>query len=48
MVGEVDEQGFDWLKDEADMKITAVYIDEVDEVCPEEEERKVYEYRTEV
>jgi len=45
-VGEADEQNFDWLKDELDMKILTVYVDEVEEDYPDfEEEGRVYEFR---
>jgi len=45
-VGEADEQNFDWLKDELDMKILTVYVDEVEEDYSDfEEEGRVYEFR---
>jgi len=44
-VGGANEQDLDWLKDEPDMKILTVYVDEVEEYP--EEERRMYEYRAE-
>jgi len=45
-IGEAYEEDFDWLKDEADMEILAVYVDEVEE-HPDEEEKRVYEFHAE-
>lgn len=46
-VEEVDESSFDWLIDEDEMEIVAVYIDELEEDYPDEEER-IYEYHAEL
>jgi len=46
-VGEADEQNFDWLKDEPDMKIVVVYIDELEDEYSVEE-RRIYEYHAEL
>jgi len=39
-ISEVDSVELEWLKDEDDItEIVAVYIDELEEDCPDEEER---------
>jgi len=46
VVGETDSAEFEWLIDEDDMEIVAIYI--IDELEKDHtEERKVYEYRAE-
>jgi len=46
---EVNEQNLDWLKDEPDMEILAVYvIDELEDGYPAEDGRRVYEFRAEL
>jgi len=46
-IREADRAEFDWLIDEDDMEIVAVYIDELEEDYPDEEER-IYEYHAEL
>jgi len=48
-IGEAYEEDFDWLKDERDMEIIAVYIvDELEEDYLSSEEERIYEYRAEL